>query len=383
VEGPAPSPQQTAPQSEWVPSPAQAALPAQLGAKPGDAVLLLGLHLENIVGYLPMFSETGHPNTNLREGYATLVLHAHEGRADLVDVLPYLAVPQPAGFLYIGESSVSVHLPPDPKLELEPGTPMPRDYDATALWRTPNPKRIGELATELRARLKADQSWGKEDTTQLVFVTSRALCRIATQTEVTGGALWFFGGMTHAFEALSGPPIDSRLSRWVNETEMQAFANQAFADDGAAEPPHVDIRQTYEDPWGRNIDWKEDPTLCLTHRLGSVWVSGTVVRSGNSARSFSVEIPVMEAPATLAPGNMPSNWAALQAAFPEAQDAIVSPSHDLLLLLSQRSSSSLELVVWDTIRQKESSRHPWVGRIVMTEWAVGAAGQRWIRTLRH
>lgn len=348
-----------------------------LDPKPGSGLLLLGVHRENIEGYGPMFSSEGKPRTDTRPGYMTLVIRTQNGAAELLGTLSYIALPQGDRFKYIGESSVSVHLPDSPSVKMFDGGPMPRDYDATDLWTTDDRKTIPAAAEALAQKLKKKLSWGKEDTSQIIFVTPKALCKMNTRTEVTGGALYFTGITQYTVESMDGTSIDNNFAKHVSEPELIRFASVIFG------IPLEDV--DLDKPVGESFmvySIRDDIQLCIDHGEGSTRMLGSILKSANSARSFSDDQPFGPAPEHLAPGNEAIPFAALKKLFPKAADAFISRSHDTLFILQPSAEGVAELAVWNALDQKISGTLPIPGRTVMVEWAMGDTAIAWEKQLR-
>lgn len=343
----------------------------------GRAVLLFGIHTEEIEGYTPMFSAEGKPRTDTKQGYRTLILHTHDGTADVVGELPYLAVPQQDGFLYMGEASVSIHQPWDRRDMLGDGNPRPHDYDATDLWTTKDSSAIARAARQLEAKLRAKRAWGVENTVQLVYVTPTAQCTIHTKSEVTGGALWFHAMTTYSLQSLQGPPIDNNLASHVDERTLRQFGARLF------EVPEedIDFDKPYRDGFSA-ISWRDDVQACIDHERGSVMLQGAVLRWGNSARAYMTMRPVVPAPPSLAPGNDVIDYPAVKAVLADMIDAFASPSHDIVLAVRRKDKAGLELVVWDVAGRKVAKSLPLAGRPVMAQWASGGPGDAWLSKLK-
>lgn len=335
-----------------------------------DSVLLLGLHVENIEGYAPMFSEQGRPSTNSAAGYRTLVLHIAQGSVRLASELPYLAVPQPRGFLYLGEVSVKRELHP-PK-GAEPDTP--HFYDATVLWRAW--QRAAIPAVERQRLREAEQGGaaGAEDTTQVVYVTSKALCVSHTTSEWTGGALAFTAQQALELTTPAGASLAWPLSRFADRPQQEQFMRDALRDYREDDEPQR-LDEPYNAFWAV-IDFRKDPGVCLQHRDGRLWLDGTVLLPGNSARSFTVAAPVKPAPDALGGMAEPASLAEAKQILPNALDVVASLSPDTWLILEPAA-----VVAVNRATRRELLRLPIKGRIVMTEGARGAAVQRWLKTL--
>ncbi|NUP10253.1 MAG: hypothetical protein HOW73_29740 [Polyangiaceae bacterium] len=342
-----------------------------------DALLLLGVHLESIEGYAPMFSSEGKPRTDTKPGYRTLIVRTHAGSADVVGELPFLAIPQGDGFLFMGESSVSVHLPEDPRVTLFDGSPKPRDYDATDLWKTSNAKEISTVQRELERGLKRAQAWGTENTTQIVYVTQRSICTTQTQSEVTGGALYFYASSRLNLSGVGTSTILGALSAHLDEKKFIGFAARLVE----TEESEIDLDRPYMYNTFDLVVWRDDIAACLAHDAGALSLTGSVRFSANSARSFYRTKAVGPAPPTLAPGHEAVDFSAIAASIPDAFDAFVSPAHDVVLAVRQKGDGPVELVVWDVVARREVKVIPMPGRPVMDEWATGETKDRWSRLL--
>lgn len=343
-------------------------------ARAGDApesVLLVGLHAEPIEGYGPMFSEQGRPRTNRAPGYGTLVLHITPGSVRLASALPYLAIPQLSGFLYLGETSVRLERAPAP--DSDPETPS--FYDATGLWRTTQRASIPNVEQQLLRALERGAAAGSEDTTQVAYVTSKVLCVSRTTSRWTGGALAFQAQQVLELTTPAGSPLDWPLSRFADRAQLEQFMRDALADYRQDdEPPRLD--EPYNAYWA-TIDFRKDPRMCLEHHDGRLWLDGTVLLPGNSARSFTASAPVRPAPAAL--GGM-AELASLDEAkrvVPGALDAVASLSPNIWLI-----REAAALVAVDVQARKELLRLPINGRLVMAEGARGPAVSRWLKALR-
>jgi hypothetical protein len=363
----------TASATEVAPPPAAARDPAALlhalatSMRPtaGEGLLLLGLHLEKIEGYFPMFSNEGKPRTNVAPGYRTILLHTKDGAVTVANELGYLALPKGDGVLFVGESSVSIHEPEDPRDTNGIGVARPHDYDATEIWTAKRRADVDATARAVERKLRARKKWGTENTEQLVYITPRARCRATTWTMWTGGAAWFDGETSYAFDAVTGPRVDDVLAHYVDDPTLRRFAGLAFASD-EDDAPEIDLDAPYED-WGRHIAWRKDAHVCLARARGKVQLVGTVLRAGNTHRSFTAAVPLQPAPVELAPVNAHAvDFDAVEAAFPGATDAWVSPARDVALVVQGE-----KLVVYDALHEKPGQNMPFTARVVMAEWASG------------
>jgi hypothetical protein len=335
-----------------------------------DSVLLLGLHVEAIEGYGPMFSKQGRPRTDRAAGYRTLVLHITQGSVRLASELPYLAIPQRNGFLYLGEASA--------RLELEPTADSERDtpsfYDATALWRTTQRGSISTAEQRLLRALERGGAAGAEDTTQVVYATSKVLCVSRTTSSWTGGALAFEAQQVLELSTPAGSPLRWPLSRFADRAQLEQFMRDVLADYRQDDEP-LRLDQPYNAFWA-TIDFRKDPRVCLEHRDGRLWVDGTVLLPGNSARSFTAAAPVRPAPPAFGGMAEPANLDEAKRSVPGALDAVASLTPSIWLVQERAA-----LVAVHTGTRKQLLRLPVNGRIVMAEGARGAAVSRWLKAL--
>ncbi len=254
---------------------------------------------------------------------------------------------------------------------------MPRDYDATDLWRTRDPKAIGRVASELATKLKKAQSWGKSNVTQIAYLTPRAICQNVSETEFTGGALAFFGSDTETLAALDGPPIDDTLASLIDEPTLRSFGAKLFE----ASVDDIDLDRPYLDGFDV-VSFRDDVTPCLQHEAGSVVLVGGAVRSANSARRFTHSAVVGPAPETLAPGHHAVDFEAMRAKVPDLLDAFVSPGEDMLIALVGKEGEKPSYLAWDALGRHAPSPVSIAGRPVMEEWATGATMDAWLASLR-
>lgn len=337
-----------------------------------DSVLLLGLHTESIEGYSPMFSAEGEPQTNLRPGYRTLVLHITPTGVRLASELPYLAVPQAQGFLYLGEASVSRELAP--AADADPETP--HFYDAKALWRTPQRAAIPKAQRELRKTLERAAAAGTEETSQVAYVTSKVLCVSHTSSAWTGGALAFTAQQSLSLFTPAGAALTWPLARFAERPQLEQFMHDAlkgYRDD--AEPVLLD--EPYNAFWAV-VDFRTDTGVCLDHHDGQLWLDGTVLLPGNSARSFTVAARVRPAPTALGGLAETANLEQAKQILPSALDVIASLTPNVWLVREPAA-----LVAVNTATRQELLRLPRSGRVVMTEGARGGAVARWLKALAN
>ena len=133
--------------------------------------------------------------------------------------------------------------------------------------------------------------------------------------------------------------------------------------------------EPYDASWAV-IDFRKDPGVCLQHRDGRLWLDGTVLLPGNSARSFTVTAPVRPSPDALGGMAAPASLVEAKQILPDALDVVASLSKDIWLIVEPSS-----LVAVNRATRRELLRLPIKGRIVMVEGAGGAAVGRWLKTL--
>jgi hypothetical protein len=343
-----------------------------------DSVILLGVHTEPIEGYTPMFSNEGKPRTIVGPGYRTLVLRVQDGNVTLDAELPYIALPQRAGFRYLGESSVSLHEPPSPPPS-DPAQPeaAPNDYDATELWAASRRTDIPALAKRLEQHLLHEKRAGVEHTEQLVYVTPKAMCRFVTDTEWTGGATWFNGETHMPLTTPQGATLKMPLARVAPPDLLGQFMKAALE---GRDSEGAKLEEPFDAGWGKIVDFRTETGVCLEHRAGRAWVDGTVDLPGNSARSYTFSAPVMPAPASLV-GTSDATaesvaFSDVQRRWPAALDFVSSYHGDALVL--QTASG---FVAVNAHTDVAGPTFPVTGRLVMVETAAGPAAARWLAVL--
>lgn len=356
-------------------TPTAPAVLSELQPRAGESLLLVGVHTEPIEGYGPMFEAPGKPRTQVGPGYRTLVFHINAGRVTLDSQLPYIALPTPTGFVFLGESSVRLHGPARPTDDADEPQP-PDEYDATSLWLARSRREIPSASARLERKLRRAREPGVEDTEQLVYATPHALCRHKTTTSWTGGAHWFTGRTELYLTTPLGAQLPHPLARIANDGELDAFMKVALAE---REGHGATLDQGFDAGWGHLIDFRKDPGTCLEHRWGRVWAHGTVELPGNSARSFAFSSPVKPAPASLAgPNPAALDFDEVVRTWPTALDFVTSYHRDALLLQTAQG-----FVAVDALTGREGPTFPVAGRIVMVESAAGSAVARWRAELRQ
>jgi hypothetical protein len=334
--------------------------------------------VEDPESYAALFTAVGAPIADSRPGYKTLVLTFDQGKATVRGELPYLAVPGRNGFLYLGEATVhedlSGHESDEEKERIMSGESRPKWYLATELWKTRDPSEIPKLTRQIERRLRRAKAWGTQHAEAIAYVTPRALCRSEDVVEWTGGAHAFDGTNRMRLEGLDGPVTQTVLAR-NGRTALEAFAKQVFEEWTPSDDQVLDLTKPIDLGWGSMTTFTTDARTCLMRREGRVYESGIVAVPGNSARSFMAEFPVAVARSDLAPSNhAPLAFDAVKAQWSDAEDVLVSPSDDAVVVLRRD-----ELTFYDVPGRKVQMALPRgpSTSIVMVEWAGGEAATRW------
>jgi hypothetical protein len=347
------------------PDPKRAALRAYLDPKPGTALLRVGLHVDNHERYYPLPQRDRVSSKRLGSGYRTLAIRTDGGAATVETTYPYLVVHRESGPLFIGEAHVGIHEADDPRDKNGRGDIRPHDYDATALWSTTEEGKVKAVEEAAEAKLRAAKVWGAERIERIVYITPRARCQSVTTVSWTGGEAWFKGSNEALLDAVSGKPIDARLSGHVDDSTLRHFAGRAFGIIDDADP-RIDVDKPYRDD-GRWIRWRSDAHVCLGRVEGHVKLMGTVLRSGNTQLLWTVRIPVWRASEDLAPSNaFAVDFHPVVSAFPDATDVFASPTRDVLLVVQGDQA-----IFYDVLRDEVKQKIPFDGRIVMAEWVTG------------
>jgi hypothetical protein len=344
--------------------------------------LLLGLEVEPSYGYRPLY-DADSPKGPSPDKYRTLVVRYENGRAEVAGELPFLAVPQARGFLYMGVASYDRNDTEAERRRL--GQKLGADdeygskvywYAGSSLWRTTSRAKVDEVRARARRALERRRTWGVFEGEDIGYVTSRALCTSGFRAEWTGGA--------HAFTAseknhLSGfeKTVPEALSAHVGDAGLVGFARDILLRRNPGErDPDVSLDKPSDVGWGE-VDWRKDSRACLDRERGRVHLTGVVTLPNNTARSSEWEVPVKEAPPELAPSAAaPIDFVDIQRAhaFPKPKDALVAPGKSLLVLqLRDR------FVVYGAGASAPLLSIPVSGRIVMAEWASGDAARAWAK----
>src|SRR5580704_2079641 len=159
-----------------------ASLLSRLQRSDAPQTLLLGLEVAPSEGYGPLY-DSDSPKAPPEDKYHTLVVRYENGRAELAGELPFLAVPQAKGFLYVG---VAGYDRDDTEAEQRrQGDRFGADdeyhnkvywYAASSLWTTHARDKVDAARRSARARLERARKWGNAGGEDIVYLTSRAMC---------------------------------------------------------------------------------------------------------------------------------------------------------------------------------------------------------------
>ncbi|HRI68338.1 MAG TPA: hypothetical protein PK156_29115, partial [Polyangium sp.] len=151
------------------PTPAERLAAFLRGLAPADIpeTLVLGVEVVPSDGYGSLYGEGAHapPEDKLH----TLVIHVHDGHAEFAGELPFLAIPQENGFLYMGVASYERD---DTEAEKKrQGAKFYADdeygskvywYVASSLWQTKDRSRVDAERTRERKHLEKQRRWGNK-----------------------------------------------------------------------------------------------------------------------------------------------------------------------------------------------------------------------------
>lgn len=356
---------------------AKTALLATLHPGSSAVTLRLGLRTQRLEPAGGLFGDTGAPVPPTGPGYRTLVLRLDAGAASLLEDLPYLEVPQPAGYLYVGD--VTAHADEtgaesQAELErIESGASVPKWYLTTHVWLSRDRRGIEALSRRMQASLERAREWGTVDQERVGYVTPRVLVLESETAQWSGGALAFSGSSRVEMEGLANP-IDTNVSARHGCDAIERIG-QLIAERyelGPEERSGIDAPLNL--PFGDSISLMTDTHLCLTREEGRVWEAGCVLLPGNSARSYTEAFRIRPAANDLVPSNFaPLEFAEVRRAWPNVGDVLVAPNQAFVLVLSEQGLS----VVHVGSGQEVLGLGSVVGSIVMAEWeasdAIGAA----------
>ena len=349
-----------------------------------DQTLLLGLRIERPEGYGILESQRGKPIVLPPAGYRTLAIHTRAGTAALDQGVPYLVIPEGAGFRYIGDATAARDetgpTSPDEAQRIADGTATPREYAYTALWRTSDANAIARSYATLRRRIETPD-FGTTYLSRVVYATPHALCTEYSETHWRGGAHLFDAEESQLLEGRGVHFPKTALARF-GRTALVHFANQVrdllapAPGEQALVPAQPDVAiDEYSDfvPW-RSVIWKTDVTPCLLRERGMVFESAVVTLNGNVDHEFAFALPVRPAAHAIAPSNRaPLDFNAVLRLFPTALDVIVAPNDALVLIVLPTG-----IVGYDVVTGGQVLTEPLSNRgVVMAEWAEGADITRW------
>lgn len=378
VNPPAPMPTNT-PEVPPTPTERLAAFLQQLAPIDTPETLLLAIEKSPSNGYAPLYGEGTHapPEDNLH----TLVIHVHDGRVELVGELPFLAIPQEKGFLYMGMASYERD---DTEAERKrQGEKFGFDdeygskvywYVASSLWRTKDRAKVDAVRKAERRRLERQRKWGDLEGEDVNYVTSRALCTTRFSAEWTGGALAFMASEQQVFEGFS-KKLPPTLTNYTDDAGLSKFAQDILSRREPGEVhKDVSLDEPYDMGWSK-ISWRKDSRACLARNDGRVMLTGVIRLPNNSARSSEWEAPVRDAPPELASNSTPTiAFSNIEQAIavPKPLDAVVSPRKTIVLIQWRDRFS-----IYGAKQATPLLSIPRSGRIIMAEWASGELANAW------
>jgi hypothetical protein len=343
--------------------------------------LLIGIEVAPSVGYGPVYDEG--PRAPPEDKLHTIVLRFEGGRAEFAGELPFLAIPQTSGVLYMGVASYDRDDTEAERRRQGPKFGMDDEfgskvywYAASSLWRTTDRAQVDATRNKARAALEARREWGTFFGEDINYVTSRAMCSTSYDAEWTGGALAF---RAYESQALSGfeKELPQALSNHTDDAGLLHFAREIVR---RREPGMSEIEISLDKPFDMiwaEVNWRKDSRTCLAREKGRVYLTGVIRLPNNSARSSEWEAPVREASLELAPsGAAPIELADVQRAYavPKPRDILVSPGKSVLVAQHRD-----RVVVYGPGSATPLLSMPVSGRIVMAEWASGELARSWAR----
>lgn len=364
------------------PTPAErlAAFLQRLSPMTTTETLVLGIETVPSVGYGPLYGDG--PRVPPEDKLHTIVIHAHEGRVEFAGELPFLAIPQENGFLYMGLSSYERD---DTEAERKrQGVKFGMDdeyggivywYAASSLWETTDRGRVDVVRENERKYLQKQFKRGDFFGKDVNYVTQHAICTTSYRGEWTGGAQAFTAGEDQNFEGLARNKISNVLSNYTDEAGLRKFVQAIFHErEPGNEPSELSLDTPYE-MFGYEINWRKDSRVCLARHDGHVTLTGVIRLPNNGARSSEWEIPMFDAPTSLASNAIPPVPLLdirKAIALPKPMDAVVSPRKSMLVLqLPDR------FVVYGNGSTTPLVTIPISGRVVMAEWAEGEQAKTW------
>jgi hypothetical protein len=348
-----------------------AAVLSSLSLERKRSVLLLGVHVENVADYRPLYSGEGYP-VDERPGYRTIVVELTPDQVRIAADLPYLMLPAAKGFDYVGEAEISIDEGFGETNEY--GFAMPHTYAASTLVSASSPQALSRRIDGVKKKLRGQRQWGRSEMETLLAITPRAQCSQRMNGQVTGGALGFYASTYMHMSRVGGLPLHRKR---LTESELQAFGERLEESRGERFARRPDGRIDLDKPvdmWWRTMDWRADVEMCIARQRGRMQITGSTTVPGNSARSFTMAFVLGDAPSEFAPGNrMPIAFDRLEAVVDGLMDAAITPHDDAIVLLAGG-----RLVVLDATAKELMSADIGLVRPVMVEWATGAAAERWV-----
>lgn len=372
-----------APPPKTGPTPTErlAAFLGQLSPIDTAETLLLTIETVPSAGYGGLYGEGAHAPPE--DKHHTFVIHLHDGRAELAGELPFLAIPQTKGFLYMGLASYERD---DTELERErQGEKFGLNdeygsivywYVASSLWRTTDRSKVDSVRKVERRRLESQRKWGHLTGEDINYVTSRALCKTTFFAEWTGGALAFRAHEQQVFEGLT-KKLPTALNKYTDDAGLLKFARAILEErEPGRDPELVSLDELYDTGWSK-LDWRKEGRACLARSNGQVMLTGIVELPNNSARTSEWEATVQEAPPEIAPqSSLPIAFSEMMRAFvvPKPLDVVVSPRKTILLARWRD-----RMAVYGAKQATPLLTIPLSGRVVMAEWAEGDVANAWAR----
>jgi hypothetical protein len=325
----------------------------------------LGLHVEPVETYAPLYDD-GVPHVDERPGYRTIVVHTSGSESRVTAALPFLVVPRLDGGLALyAEASVSIVRPGAGSFDEGGGF-----YAATEIVTAADPRALDREIVRREKILRARKRWGITHSESIVYATPAATCRLFSEAEWIGGALAFSGSMHHTLVGV-GHRVEPALGAYVDDAHLRAFARDVL--EARRDDEEIDLDAPIDVGWERSVTLRKDAHACLAREGGQAFLSGAVVLSGNSARSFSASRSLMPVPSSFGSDEGAKlDLAAVTRAFPEATDATLSPSRATLVVLDGPT-----IRVFDVASERETLAIPdAASTVVLAEWSEGEVASR-------
>lgn len=332
----------------------------------------------------------------------TLLLVRNGSKIELARNLPYIASPQSAGWIFLGQSRYFEPKPRDKneyldKLELE-GSLKNFAFDYSRVWSTAKPSQIDSVRDRLLRKTKAkidreyrrlprdDREYHRNisDYEKIGWIADGYYIADGYWSVIHGGAAWFEAREESRLVNLGKRKLSGELSKWYSKTKILDQYKATFDATRRTGPDgkYNDMDATWE-RWSRLIgggDPDRIPTFTLERHQAQTKVVGRVLVDGNTHRSFLLEEDFGPAPRALARYDNPEiDFPGAQALFTDLIDIFVSPYHETVVFLTKK-----ELIGFDVPSVAEIYRAPHdlrFNKIVMVEWATGDHASKWTRYL--